>query len=245
MDLRLLNKNDFRLAMLVKLIAPYINDKAIVLDYGCGNGYIEEFFAQKAKKIVGLEKDQKLLEFLRKRRNVFYKEYKHLDNLKPKSFAVILCLDVLEHIQNDQELLGKFFRLLKKNGKLILNVPVYQFLYNAHDRALGHKRRYETPNLVNLLHKTGFNILYQRQWNTLGFFATLLFGKMLQGEMNFSFRKSHNILSKILNRFLSCFLLCFETKLKSSPLGISLFIVAVKSGSKLHIDNMQNSTKMI
>ncbi len=53
MDLRLLNKNDFRLAMLVKLIVPYINDKSIILDYGCGNGYIEEFFAQKAKKIVG------------------------------------------------------------------------------------------------------------------------------------------------------------------------------------------------
>ena len=228
MDLRLLNKDDFRLGMLVKLIAPYITDKAIILDYGCGNGYIEEFFAQKAKKIVGLDKDQKLLAFLHKKRNIIFKEYQHLNNLKPKSFAVILCLDVLEHIQNDQELLKRFFRLLKKNGKLILNVPVYQFLYNTHDRALGHKRRYETTNFVNLLQQTGFNVLYHRQWNTWGFFATLLFGKLINGKMDFKFRKQKNLLSYLINKLLSCFLLGFEAKLKSSPLGISLFIVANK-----------------
>jgi len=226
-----LNKDDFRLAMLVKLITPYINNDAVILDYGCGNGYIEEFFAQKAKKIVGLEKDQKLLVFLRKRRNVFYKEYKHLDKLKPKSFDVILCLDVLEHIQNDQELLKKFFSLLKKNGKLILNVPVYQFLYNEHDKALGHIKRYETANLVHLLQQTGFNVIYQRQWNTLGFFATLLFGKLIKGKMDFKFRKETSKKSVFINKILSCFLLGFEAKLKSSPLGISLFVMAVKSES--------------
>jgi len=43
----------------------------------------------------------------------------------PEYFDVIICNDVLEHVQNDKLAMREFFRVLKSNGWAILLVPVY------------------------------------------------------------------------------------------------------------------------
>ena len=44
-------------------------------------------------------------------------------------------------------------------GKLVLTVPAFQWLWNAHDVDVGHKRRYTKKSLATLLESAGFEIL--------------------------------------------------------------------------------------
>lgn len=62
-------------------------------------------------------------------------------------FDSILYIDVLEHIENDQDELRCAAAHLKPGGYLIVLGPAFQFLYTPFDRAIGHYRRYTRPKL--------------------------------------------------------------------------------------------------
>jgi SAM-dependent methyltransferase len=62
----------------------------------------------------------------------------------------VVCLNVLEHIEDDAATL-KFIRtLLEPGGRLILLVPNDPKAYGTIDREIGHYRRY-TPRLLGAL----------------------------------------------------------------------------------------------
>ena len=58
----------------------------------------------------------------------------------PKKFDVVICLEVLEHVEDDCALLKD---LLKHGKRLLISVPAKQKLFDASDEAVGHYRRYE------------------------------------------------------------------------------------------------------
>lgn len=64
-----------------------------------------------------------------------------------QKFDLICIFDVLEHIDKDTETLLSVGKLLKKNGRILVTVPAYQWLYGAHDIFLHHKRRYTANQL--------------------------------------------------------------------------------------------------
>jgi len=84
-------------------------------------------------------------------------------------YDLVCLLDVLEHIENDEEALTRISQLLRPNGRLLVTVPAYAWMWSAHDDAHHHFRRYT----VNMLNKRA------RQANLtatkLGYFNTLLF----------------------------------------------------------------------
>jgi SAM-dependent methyltransferase len=57
--------------------------------------------------------------------------------LADNSFDVILCTEVLEHVRDQDLLLGEMRRVLKPGGWLILSVP---FLYNEHGLPWDYRR---------------------------------------------------------------------------------------------------------
>ncbi|MEO7397360.1 MAG: methyltransferase domain-containing protein [Ilumatobacteraceae bacterium] len=66
-------------------------------------------------------------------------------------FALILLMDVLEHITDDEAFLrNDVVPLLAGDGVLIVSVPAHPRLFTAHDTMLGHHRRYR-PNDIRLL----------------------------------------------------------------------------------------------
>ena len=65
-------------------------------------------------------------------------------------------LNVLEHIRNDDLALKNSKELLKKNGKIFIEVPANQFLYDNYDKQLMHFRRYEMSSLLMKLEKNGY-----------------------------------------------------------------------------------------
>jgi Methyltransferase domain len=67
-------------------------------------------------------------------------------------FDLILILDVLEHIEGDEEFLeNTVVPLLAADGTLVVSVPAHQLLFSAHDVSLGHFRRYRPSQISELL----------------------------------------------------------------------------------------------
>lgn len=71
----------------------------------------------------------------------------------------IVCINVLEHIEDDAMALSNMFNILREGGKLSLLVPAFPFLYGSIDHVLGHYRRYGKKELKSKLEAAGFRIL--------------------------------------------------------------------------------------
>ncbi|MEN3371119.1 MAG: hypothetical protein V7609_3262 [Verrucomicrobiota bacterium] len=85
------------------------------------------------------------------------------------SFDLVTMFDVLEHIEDDSGALREIFRVLKRDGMLILTVPAYRFLWGAQDEISHHKRRYRASEIKQRLHEAGFVLLKLSYFNTLLF----------------------------------------------------------------------------
>jgi SAM-dependent methyltransferase len=81
-------------------------------------------------------------------------------------FDVITLLDVLEHINDDGAALRKLRSLLEPDGRIIITVPAFMFLWSDHDVVNEHCRRYDRAGLAALLEAAGFDVLRISYFNT-------------------------------------------------------------------------------
>lgn len=65
-------------------------------------------------------------------------------------FDSILYIDVLEHIEHDQEELDRAAGLLRPGGHLVVLSPAHQWLYSEFDGSIGHFRRYNRQSISQL-----------------------------------------------------------------------------------------------
>lgn len=72
------------------------------------------------------------------------------------TFDAVVASHILEHIDDDDAAVAEIRRVLKPGGPLVALVPCHQFMYNHHDRALHHVRRYSRRNFIKLLERNGF-----------------------------------------------------------------------------------------
>lgn len=80
----------------------------------------------------------------------------------------VIMVNVLEHIENDEEALIGLRRVLKTSGHLLLFVPALEALFSDLDRLHGHYRRYHRRQLSELMQKCGFRIKYVRYFDIAG-----------------------------------------------------------------------------
>jgi ubiquinone/menaquinone biosynthesis C-methylase UbiE len=71
---------------------------------------------------------------------------------------IIVCLNVLEHIQDDKKVLGEFRRILDTNGFVCIVVPYGKYLYDYYDKGCLHIRRYGRYELIKKAEQVGFKI---------------------------------------------------------------------------------------
>lgn len=135
-------------------------------------------------------------------------------------FDTVVCLNVLEHISDDNKALENLYKLLRKKGYLILLVPAHQFLYGQIDKSIGHFRRYSKKKLESKLKKIGFNIINSKKVNLLGSIGWFIEGKI--------FKKSKIEESKVkIFNLLAPFFLNAEN-FAEPPMGTSILTVAQK-----------------
>lgn len=65
-----------------------------------------------------------------------------------ESADVIVALDVLEHVEDDREVLRQIHRTLKPGGVFVFTVPAFMSLWRQHDVEYGHFRRYDRREFV-------------------------------------------------------------------------------------------------
>jgi SAM-dependent methyltransferase len=110
---------------LLKLIKKsYSISNYIVAEFGCGMGQNLEVF-KIDNNVLGFEGLEEVADLVNKKgieTKVVNLEEK-LTYLESSSVDLVLCLDVLEHINNAQQLVKEFNRILSKNGNVIINVP--------------------------------------------------------------------------------------------------------------------------
>jgi ubiquinone/menaquinone biosynthesis C-methylase UbiE len=148
--------------------------------------------------------------------------------IKSRSIDEVYCLDVLEHINKDKELLSEINRVLKNEGRFTLFVPAIQSIYSYWDKKLGHFRRYSRADLIETLQENNFIIEY----STYFFFFTLplttivRFIKTLTGSNNTDFFPLPKWVNQILFTVSK-----FEgriAKIFPIPIGSSILIIARK-----------------
>ena len=75
-------------------------------------------------------------------------------------FDLIGVFDVLEHLENDEDILTSIQQILKPGGKLLVTVPAHGDLWGSFDMISHHQRRYQTSDLTQKLVRSGFAIEY-------------------------------------------------------------------------------------
>lgn len=140
----------------VKFVMGYINDLKnydLCMDFGCGLGVMIPFLTNKAANIIAVDLDTSLLQKIgneQKWKNVHY--FQRIDNLA-KYFGkvdLILAMDVLEHVQNLDETLANFKKLLSPQGSIIITGPTENVLYKIGRRIANYSGDYHRTDIYNI-----------------------------------------------------------------------------------------------
>lgn len=95
----------------------------VVLDAGCGNGYLSRRMAKTAKKVIGIDFTKKLIEAAKQEINPQNVEFieGNLEHLpfQSDSFDTVLCNMVLMDVERIDKVIGELGRVLKQNGVII------------------------------------------------------------------------------------------------------------------------------
>lgn len=67
------------------------------------------------------------------------------------SFDLVCALDIIEHVDDDDGALSEVSRTARSGGAILMSVPLHPARWTSFDDFVGHKRRYEPPQLLSKL----------------------------------------------------------------------------------------------
>jgi SAM-dependent methyltransferase len=90
----------------------------------------------------------------------------------------VIAVNVLEHVEADENFLRAAYDLLSPGGVLLLLVPAVPAIFGSLDRAFEHFRRYTKSGLRRSLLGAGFEVETLRYMNLLGVLAWFVSGRV-------------------------------------------------------------------
>ena len=111
-------------------------------------------------KISSIEINPKAIKELEAREIKNYLDFNYID----EKIDCIISLNVLEHLDDDDSYIKKFYDFLPHNGKLVLYLPSSQIIWSNLDDLVNHKRRYSKKGLEKLLVSNNFKVQKIHSW---------------------------------------------------------------------------------
>jgi 2-polyprenyl-3-methyl-5-hydroxy-6-metoxy-1,4-benzoquinol methylase len=206
------------------------NIKLKILDIGCGSGVMLTAL-EKLGQTFGMDMSDEAISFSKEIFNGKVEKGFLPDQLpyEPDFFNLITALDVIEHIDQDVESLQVIYSLLNSEGKAIITVPAYLFLWSKFDDLNEHKRRYTLTELRTKLIIAGFTIEKISYYNTLLFpivFLVRLLNNILQRDGASDIDIPNSFLNYILEKVFS--LEISILRWINLPFGVSILAVVRK-----------------
>ena len=166
----------FRLQPIIEELKK-LKPESVVLDYGCCVGHVTTALASIFPELnfVGIDISKEQVEIGKK----FIVENK-IDNVvltvpdkwetKDHSFDMVICLEVLEHINDYKSFLIDLEKYCKIGGRVVMSTPHGphdQLVQGARQRPIEHVNHFEEQDVVDIAsHKDNFNIIYSRDPNS-------------------------------------------------------------------------------
>ena len=148
-----------------------IDGELSVVEFGCGTGqniyYLRQKCAQasRIRRIKGV--DPALPENFDSswvsQKDVITSEYPD----RTERYELLLATDVVEHIENDLEILKEWQNYLKPGAVVLITVPAFQCLWSYQDVYLEHYRRYTKKHLRQVAENAGLEtvkVTYAFSW---------------------------------------------------------------------------------
>src|SRR5947209_15921317 len=153
-------------------IAPFLGNR--ILDVGCAIGNITRFYADR-ELVVGVDVVPEELEVARERFADKNFEGHHIDvsseallQFREYNLDTAVCLNVLEHVEDDVHALRNMRDALSPGSRICLLVPVNKWLFGPMDAVDHHYRRYTKRELNAKVAEAGLAIEHQNYFNMLG-----------------------------------------------------------------------------
>jgi SAM-dependent methyltransferase len=141
--------------------------QARILDAGCGSGRNMVELARRGT-VTGVELSATSACLARGRETgrVIEASVEEMP-FQPGSFDLAVCLDVIEHLQDDAGALHELRRVVAPGGSLLVTVPAYQWLWSGHDVINHHRRRYTCGSLLAVAERVGWKCIRTTYFNSL------------------------------------------------------------------------------
>lgn len=192
-----------------------------VLDVGCGTKPYQDFFS--TENYIGLEYDTA------RSRTTSKADFFYSDNVFPfenDEFDLVLCSQVLEHVEEPLIFIKEIKRVMKNGGTLILTAP---FCWDEHEQPYDFLR-FSSFGMKKIFENEGFSILEQKKL-TVG---VLCLTQLITGHVYklFCHNIKNSLFQKIVRRIVLYFIIC--------PINVSGMILSkvLPRNDEIYLDNL-------
>jgi SAM-dependent methyltransferase len=171
----------------LRLMEPELGQR--VIEIGCGIGNFTRLIANR-ERVIAIDVDDGCVQAFEQalighpnvrayRMDVLSREFLGLSAEAPDS---IVCLNVLEHVEDDRQAMENMRAVLPESGRVVLILPAFESLYGPIDANLGHYRRYSRQGIRKLAEESGFSVRKLRYMNFAGFFGWWFNARVMKRE---------------------------------------------------------------
>jgi len=217
------------------LIGNYVGKSILEVGSG-GRGFTKQLLAnnKSIERIYSIEPSEVLFRMAEgKYRFPDHVEFEcrdvfDLDSSKIGKFDTVVFIHVLEHIEEDSRALTTIHDCLEPNGFVLIEVPALPWLFSAHDKTLGHYRRYNKRMLKSIVDIEKYEIIKMWYQDPIGVLGFLYFFKLrkitLKSDQGTELAKNHGVTYEK-------YVIPFESKIEKFikfPFGLSLTMILKK-----------------
>lgn len=138
-----------------------------LLEIGCGTGGNLRRFGRVFARCSGVEIDPVAVAHARRLGSgeVLQGDFRELLEGRWGEFGWVVLADVIEHVEDDARFVGDLWQRIERGTRVLVTVPSADLPMSAHDRALGHHRRYSAERLREPFDACGARVHFESGFN--------------------------------------------------------------------------------